>query len=218
MRRTLRISLPPNTHHSFSFLLPVECFSWTVCLDSPRSEGGEGERGGRQVADMATSGSLTKTISKKAPEVLPRASRARRFGIDCESELRWHAKEPGGDYKQKLLIKNVSNQVLCNVCTRVCLCVMLRACVPVAFACGPCAARGGATLASPEVRPRGGGTNPPHLGADARFATAGWPLERSLQSRRELTRKFGWEQSRHGSRVGIGELRPSCTGHVQSRV
>lgn len=61
---------------------------------------------------MATSGSLTKTISKKAPEVLPRASRARRFGIDCESELRWHAKEPGGDYKQKLIIKNVSNQVL----------------------------------------------------------------------------------------------------------
>ena len=109
--------------------------------------GGEGERGGRQVADMATSGSLTKTISKKAPEVLPRASRARRFGIDCESELRWHAKEPGGDYKQKLLIKNVSNQVLCNVCTHVCLCVVLRACVPVACACGACAAHGGATLA-----------------------------------------------------------------------
>ena len=56
--------------------------------------------------------SLSKSISKQAPEVLPRASRARRFGIDCESELRWHAKEPGGDYKQKLLIKNVSNQVL----------------------------------------------------------------------------------------------------------
>ena len=57
------------------------------------------------------SASLPKSISKQAPEVLPRASRARRFGIDCESELRWHAKEPGGDYKQKLLIKNVSNQV-----------------------------------------------------------------------------------------------------------
>lgn len=56
--------------------------------------------------------SLSKSISKQAPEVLPRASRARRFGIDCESELRWHAKEPGGDYKQKLLIKNISNQVL----------------------------------------------------------------------------------------------------------
>lgn len=57
------------------------------------------------------SASLPKSISKQAPEVLPRASRARRFGIDCESELRWHAKEPGGDYKQKLVIKNVSNQV-----------------------------------------------------------------------------------------------------------
>lgn len=64
---------------------------------------------------LIASGSLSKSISKQAPEVLPRASRARRFGIDCESELRWHAKEPGGDYKQKLLIKNVSNQVLpCN--------------------------------------------------------------------------------------------------------
>jgi hypothetical protein len=59
--------------------------------------------------------SLPKSISKQAPEVLPRASRARRFGIDCESELRWHAKEPGGDYKQKLLMKNVSNQVLHGV-------------------------------------------------------------------------------------------------------
>ena len=56
--------------------------------------------------------SLTKVISKQAPEVLPRASRARRFGIDCESELRWHAKEPGGDYKQKLVINNVSNNVI----------------------------------------------------------------------------------------------------------
>ena len=56
-------------------------------------------------------GALAKNISKQTREVLPRASRARRYGIDCESELRWHAKEPGGDYKQKLLIKNVSNQV-----------------------------------------------------------------------------------------------------------
>jgi hypothetical protein len=61
---------------------------------------------------LDSGGSTGKTISKQTREVLPRASRARRFGIDCESELRWHAKEPGGDYKQKLLIKNVSNQVL----------------------------------------------------------------------------------------------------------
>jgi len=67
--------------------------------------------------------SLSKSISKKAPEVLPRTSRARRFGIDCESELRWHAKEPGGDYKQKLLIKNVSNQVLH---VPLCCCLSLR--------------------------------------------------------------------------------------------
>jgi len=66
---------------------------------------------GRNRMSLATK-SLSREISKQAPEVLPRASRARRFGIDCESELRWHAKEPGGDYKQKLLIKNVSNQVL----------------------------------------------------------------------------------------------------------
>ena len=65
------------------------------------------------LAEMSlANASLPKSISKQAPEVLPRASRARRFGIDCESELRWHAKEPGGDYKQKLLMKNVSNQVL----------------------------------------------------------------------------------------------------------
>jgi hypothetical protein len=68
--------------------------------------------GGPGLARMSiASASLPKSISRQAPEVLPRASRARRFGIDCESELRWHAKEPGGDYKQKLLIKNVSNQV-----------------------------------------------------------------------------------------------------------
>jgi hypothetical protein len=46
------------------------------------------------------------------PEVLKRDSRARRFGIDCASELRWHAKDPGGDYKQTLILKNVSNQVI----------------------------------------------------------------------------------------------------------
>lgn len=50
--------------------------------------------------------------NKVVPEVLKRDSRARRFGIDCASELRWHAKEPGGDYKQKLVLKNVSNAVI----------------------------------------------------------------------------------------------------------
>jgi len=49
---------------------------------------------------------------KVVPEVLKRDSRARRFGIDCASELRWHAKDPGGDYKQTLILKNVSNQVI----------------------------------------------------------------------------------------------------------
>jgi len=52
------------------------------------------------------------SILHAVPEVLARDSRARRFGIDCPSELRWHAKEPGGDYKQKLLLKNISNQVI----------------------------------------------------------------------------------------------------------
>mmetsp|Transcript_9855 Transcript_9855/g.22507 ORF Transcript_9855/g.22507 Transcript_9855/m.22507 type:complete len:1836 (-) Transcript_9855:105-5612(-) len=51
-------------------------------------------------------------LSRVVPEVLSRDSRARRFGIDCPSELHWHAKEPGGDYKQKLTIKNVSTQVI----------------------------------------------------------------------------------------------------------
>jgi hypothetical protein len=94
-----------------------------VSLESQRPEGrgsllkAKGDRlapagGGPGLARMSlASASLPKSISKQAPEVLPRASRARRYGIDCESELRWHAKEPGGDYKQKLLIKNVSNQV-----------------------------------------------------------------------------------------------------------
>lgn len=52
------------------------------------------------------------TSRKVVPEVLKRDSRARRFGIDCASELRWHAKDPGGDYKQVLILKNVSNQVI----------------------------------------------------------------------------------------------------------
>ena len=52
------------------------------------------------------------SLTQPVAEVLSRESRARRFGIDCPSELRWHAKEPGGDYKQKLLLKNISNQVI----------------------------------------------------------------------------------------------------------
>jgi len=51
-------------------------------------------------------------VSGVVPEVLKRDSRARRFGIDCASELRWHAKDPGGDYKQRLVLKNVSNSVI----------------------------------------------------------------------------------------------------------
>jgi hypothetical protein len=52
------------------------------------------------------------SVSGVVPEVLKQESRARRYGIDCASELRWHAKDPGGDYKQKLLLKNVSNSVI----------------------------------------------------------------------------------------------------------
>ena len=76
-----------------------------------------GGRGGkREGLARAASGVMVATASSQqqnsilhaVPEVLARDSRARRFGIDCPSELRWHAKEPGGDYKQKLLLKNIS--------------------------------------------------------------------------------------------------------------
>lgn len=39
---------------------------------------------------------------------LSRKDRIDKFGLDCGDGLKWHGWEPGGDYPQKLLVKNVS--------------------------------------------------------------------------------------------------------------
>ena len=46
--------------------------------------------------------------------IMPRRERARKFGIDCVDILDWKAGswEPGGEYVQKLILKNVSTTTL----------------------------------------------------------------------------------------------------------
>mmetsp|Transcript_36466 Transcript_36466/g.71614 ORF Transcript_36466/g.71614 Transcript_36466/m.71614 type:complete len:1880 (+) Transcript_36466:91-5730(+) len=46
--------------------------------------------------------------SKHPPTFLSRDERIKQFGLDCGEGLLWHGWEPGGDYSQKLVVKNVS--------------------------------------------------------------------------------------------------------------